>query len=124
MLSEHYGPFKTLPEIEDGTRNCSTTAIVIGVVMGVIILILASYAAFVTIRMSRLKSTKEHSNTNESMLESVRSPLYANERFSMPLHDIHLPPDSQGITRSETEYARLDENTRNSKSTYEMLNTF
>lgn len=122
LLSDHYGPFRTLPELKCETSS-NTNAVIIGVIMGVVIVILATYAAYLTVRTRQSESKRNKSTITRTRQKNFNSPLYANECFSMPISDIQPPLDSQNQATSsgETEYADLDENTRSSKSTYEKL---
>lgn len=114
--------FYILSEVK--CETCSNTnAVIIGVIMGVVIVILATYAAYLTVRTRQSESKRNKSTITRTRQKNFKSPLYDNAGFSMPISDIQPPLDrqNQATSSGETQYACLDENTRSSKSTYKKL---
>ncbi|KAL4233216.1 hypothetical protein ACF0H5_007900 [Mactra antiquata] len=115
LLSKPYGPFQTLKEISCDCKpdSCDSglTAIIVGVVLGVIILVLLSYSGYVTLRLRRL-SNKDQTKPPDAQ----QQPQYMNQLF---LTAVSQSPDVENNQSSEDNYTSLNEESRDDKSTYE-----
>ncbi|XP_060571643.1 titin-like [Ruditapes philippinarum] len=118
LLSNEYGPFFTLDEIIDDKRNSQTAAVIVGVVLGAIIVVLALYAIYTTLVIRSYKKSEGENKINKG--QKRKGPIYANESFMTGIAEIGEGNKEATTNNSETEYSRLDENTRDDK-TYERL---
>ncbi|XP_053392066.1 tyrosine-protein phosphatase 10D-like, partial [Mercenaria mercenaria] len=128
LLSQVYGPFVTAAkEQSDDGRNCSTESIIIGVVLGFTNLLLLVYAGYTTLIIRRNRVDKDGLKMSTSNKYDRKSQTYVNESFMVGVAgaggsvDLETFSNAAPGRESENEYSRLDENTREDRTTYDII---
>ncbi|XP_045199106.2 tyrosine-protein phosphatase 10D-like [Mercenaria mercenaria] len=128
LFSQVYGPFVTAAKEQsnDGC-NCSTESIIIGVVLGFTNLLLLVYAGYATFIIRRNRAGKDELNMSTSNKNDRKSQTYVNESFVVGVAGVGGSEDLETFSNvapgreSETEYSRLDDNTREDRTTYDII---
>ncbi|XP_053389656.1 receptor-type tyrosine-protein phosphatase F-like [Mercenaria mercenaria] len=101
----------------DGAKN----SIIIGVVLGALLLIVSTYAGYATLVIRRYKTKQEVPESSKTRTKQRRGPIYGNETFMIGETEEIDSSDPAAVRHSETEYTRLDENTKDDKGTYDII---
>ncbi|XP_053397499.1 receptor-type tyrosine-protein phosphatase F-like [Mercenaria mercenaria] len=101
----------------DGAKN----SIIIGIVLGALLLIVSIYAGYATLVIRRYKTKQEFPESSKARTKERRGPIYGNETFMIGETEEIDSSDPAAVRHSETEYTRLDDNTKDDKGTYDII---
>ncbi|XP_060568281.1 carcinoembryonic antigen-related cell adhesion molecule 5-like [Ruditapes philippinarum] len=100
-------------------------AVIVGVVLGVIIVILALCAGCVSMVLRIYRSKEAQSDVKKRRMR--KGPIYANESFltgdldSSEVRTVGINQTTASSINIESEYLRLDDNTRDDRKTYDTI---
>ncbi|XP_060558738.1 protein turtle-like [Ruditapes philippinarum] len=107
--------------------NESSSAIIVGCVLGIVIILLAVYAGYITLQLKRAKGVKEQNEIHVNSLERRGVPDYANLSYSATESRKHECTEMSNSKFPSSnvdgnEYMVLDDKLREDKETYDVIN--
>ncbi|XP_060602313.1 uncharacterized protein LOC132755465, partial [Ruditapes philippinarum] len=119
ILAKTKGKAK-VQDYNNGACNNDIKAVIVGVVLGIIIVIVVTYAGYVTILLKRKGENTAGNNSGQpTKLTKHNAPLYTNMVFSTNVGD-----DQQGTDPDESresQYTSLKTELKDDKQTYDVL---
>ncbi|XP_053398231.1 fibronectin-like [Mercenaria mercenaria] len=108
-------------EISKTDCDCAATSVIIGVVLGALLVIVSAYAGYVTIAIRRNNTKTDSPESRKDRTNAKRGPLYVNTTLMINETEETTFSNPAAVPNSETEYSQLDDNSRNDKSAYGVI---
>ncbi|XP_060587107.1 nephrin-like [Ruditapes philippinarum] len=111
----------------DSCHNEKTTAIIVGCVLGIVIILLACYAGYITLLLKRTKGEIHKNEMHVTSSTGTGVPAYANLSYPATDNNEHEYTEmSNAVFPSPNidtnEYMSLDDKLRENKETYDVIN--
>ncbi|XP_060603838.1 synaptogenesis protein syg-2-like [Ruditapes philippinarum] len=111
----------------DSCHNEKTTTIIVGCVLGIVIILLACYAGYITLLLKRTKGEQHKIEMHVTSSAGKGVPAYANLSYSATENNEHECTEMSNAVISSSnidtnEYMSLDDKLRENKETYDVIN--